>query len=61
VTFSYKGKTGDWNGMKFSLAMMFMHDYPSIPINKALELVEGLLRENKTLKKVTELSVDSIM
>jgi hypothetical protein len=37
-----------------------VYDYPSIPINKALELVEGLLRENKTLKKVTELSVGSI-
>ena len=35
--------------------------YPSIPISKALELVERLLRKCETLGKVTELGVDSIM
>ena len=35
--------------------------YPSIPIKKALELVEKLLKENTALKDVTNLSVDSIM
>ena len=35
--------------------------YPSIPINKALELVQKLLRESKKLKGITELSVGSIM
>ena len=35
--------------------------YPSIPIDEALQLVEKLLKENKTLKNVTTLSVRSIM
>ena len=35
--------------------------YPSIPIKKALELVEKLLKESTALKDVTNLSVDSIM
>ena len=35
--------------------------YPSIPINEALKLVEKLLKENKTLKNITNLSVGSIM
>ena len=35
--------------------------YPSIPISKALELVERLLRNCETLGKVTELGVNSIM
>ncbi len=35
--------------------------YPSIPIDEALKLVEKLLKENKTLKNVTILSVWSIM
>ena len=35
--------------------------YPSIPIDEALKLVEKLLKENKTLKNVTTLSVRSIM
>ena len=34
---------------------------PSIPISKALELVEKLLRNCETMGKVTELGVDSIM
>ena len=35
--------------------------YPSVPIKKVLQLVERLLKESRTLKDVTELSVDSIM
>ena len=35
--------------------------YPSIPIKKALELVEKLLKESTAVKDVTNLSVDSIM
>ena len=35
--------------------------YPSIPIKKALELVEKFLKETTALKDVTNLSVDSIM
>ena len=35
--------------------------YPSVPIKKAVQLVERLLKESRTLKDVTELSVDSIM
>ena len=35
--------------------------YQSIPISKALELVERLLRNCETLGKITELGVDSIM
>ena len=35
--------------------------YPSIPINEALKLVEKLLKVNKTLKNITNLSVGSIM
>ena len=35
--------------------------YPSIPISKALELVERLLRNCETLGKVMELRVDSVM
>lgn len=35
--------------------------YPSIPIGKALEVVEKLLNECKRLKQVTEMSVNSIM
>ena len=35
--------------------------YPSIPIKKALELVEKLLKESTALKDVTNLNVDSIM
>ena len=35
--------------------------YPSIPISKALEQVERLLRKCETLGKVTGLGVDSIM
>ncbi len=35
--------------------------YPSIPIDEALKLVEKLLKENKTLKNVTTLSVRSIL
>ncbi len=31
--------------------------YPSIPIDEALKLVKKLLKENKTLKNVTTLSV----
>ena len=35
--------------------------YPSIPIDEALRLVGKLLKENKTLKNVTTLSVRPIM
>ena len=35
--------------------------YPSVSVKKVLQLVERLLKESRTLKDVTELSVDSIM
>ena len=35
--------------------------HPSIPINEALQLVERLLNNCRTLKKITNLSVESIM
>ena len=35
--------------------------YPFVPIKKVLQLVERLFKESRTLKDVTELSVDSIM
>ena len=35
--------------------------YPSIPIDEALKLVEGLLNDYRTLNKVTDLSVQSVM
>ena len=35
--------------------------YPSIPIDKALELVEKLLSENEDLGETTAISVTSIM
>ena len=35
--------------------------YPSIPINKALELVEKLLKESKSLEDTANMSVLSIM
>ena len=35
--------------------------YPSIPIDKALELVERLLNENEDLGGTTTMSVTSIM
>ena len=35
--------------------------YPSIPIEKALELIECLLKSKRNLKEVTTFSVDSIM
>ena len=42
-------------------AMMLRNFYPSIPIDKALQLVEKLLNENEDLGETTTKSVTSIM
>ena len=58
-----KEKFKDWRVERNKILVSYdvKNVYPSIPINKALELVEKLLRESRTQGKVTELSVDSIM
>ena len=58
-----KEKVKDWHVDRNEILVSYdvKNLYPSIPIGKALKLVERLLKENETLKNVTNLSVRSIM
>ena len=56
-------KVKDWRleEVKILVSYDVKNLYPSVPIKKALQVVERLVKESRTLKDVTELSVASIM
>ena len=56
-------KVKDWRleEVKILVSYDVKNLYPSVPIKKALQVVERLVRESRTLKDVTELSVASMM
>ena len=56
-------KVKDWRLEEDEILVSYdvINLYPPVLIKKALQLVERFLKESRTLKDVTELSVDSIM
>ena len=58
-----KEKIKDWRVERNEILVSYdvKNLYPSIPIDKALELVERLLNENEDLGETTTMSVTSIM
>ena len=52
----FKEKIEDWRVERNEILVSYdvKNRYPSIPMNKALELVEKLLKENKILEDTTK-------
>ena len=58
-----KDKVKEWSIKRDEILVSYDVEklYPSIPINKALELIECLLKSKRNLKEITTFSITSIM